>query len=132
MIKLQKLKEAGEEVADLAFNESSAEGNNYSQKNSAEVSTQTEKFDFLDGEGNQCPKVKPLNEHEFTSDYEKVRFYTGLPSFEVLKTTFDHVAPFVSRKWQHLTPFQEFILTLMKLRLNMAFQDLAYCFTILL
>ena len=47
MIKLQKLKEAGEEVADLAFNESSAEGNNYSQKNSAEVSTQTEKFDFL-------------------------------------------------------------------------------------
>ena len=58
------------------------------------------------------------------------KFYTGLPSFEILKTTFDHVAPFVSRKSQHLTPFQEFILTLMKLRLNMAFQDLAYCFTI--
>ena len=76
----------------------------------------------------QCPKLKLFDEHKFVNDDEKVSFYTGLPSFEVLKTICDHIAPFVACKSKHLTPFQEFILTLMTLRLNIAFQDLAYRF----
>lgn len=61
---------------------------------------------------------------------EKVRFYTGLPSIEVLMKTFEHVAPSVNRKSLTLDKFQEFVIDLMKLRLNVPFQDLAYRFSI--
>ena len=48
----------------------------------------------------------------FCHDNEKIRFYTGLPAYDVL------------------SKFQEIVLTLMKLKLNMPMQDLAYCFGI--
>ena len=57
-------------------------------------------------------------------------FYTGLPSFDILKTTFEFIKPFVTRRCLTLTLFQEFILVLMKLRLDVPFQDLAYRFNI--
>lgn len=44
--------------------------------------------------------------------------------------TFEHVAPSVNRKSLTLDKFQEFIIVLMKLRLNVPFQDLAYRFSI--
>ena len=59
-----------------------------------------------------------------------MKFYTGLHSFEVLKKTFDFVAPHVKRKSLLLSKFQEFIMVLMKLRLNMPHQDLAYRFNV--
>ena len=40
---------------------------------------------------------------------------------------FDFVAPPATQRTK-LTPFQEFVLTLIKLRLNLPFQDLAYRF----
>ena len=58
---------------------------------------------------------------------EYVRFYTGLPNFEVLKTVFDFVAPPATQKTK-LTRFQEFVLALIKLRLDLPFKDLAYRF----
>ena len=66
----------------------------------------------------------------FNSD-EKVNFYTGLPNSYVLMTVFE----FVSSGVQHnslsaLTQFQEFAMTLMRLRLNLAIADLAYRFAI--
>ena len=33
----------------------------------------------------------------FENDDERVRFYTGLPTFEILMVTFNHVAPHVLR-----------------------------------
>lgn len=70
-----------------------------------------------------------LRTEYFRSD-DKVRFYTGLPSYQVLVATFNHVAPHVSRRTQALDPFQEFVLVLIKPRLNVPFKDLAYRFLV--
>ena len=66
----------------------------------------------------------------FNSD-GKVNFYTGLPNSYVVMTVFE----FVSSGVQHsslsaLTQFQEFAMTLMRLRLNLTIADLAYRFAI--
>ena len=73
-------------------------------------------------------KSEVFTEEYFESDEEKVRFYTGLPSFEVLKRTFSFVASRVNRRSLLLSKFQEFALVLIKLRLNAPHQDLAYRF----
>ena len=54
---------------------------------------------------------------DFFDTNDKVRFYTGLPSMEVLLVVFDHVSPHVTRQIQCLDRFQEFMIVLMKLRL---------------
>ena len=51
-----------------------------------------------------------------------------LPGFDVLNTTFRFVSPFVSRKSKTLTLFQEFVMVLIKLRLHVPLQDLAFRF----
>ena len=91
-----------------------------------DAETQTEEFDYLvpKSSGYQAP------DREFFKGDEKVRFYTGLPSYEVLLVTFEHVAPYVTRRTQSLDRFQEFVLVLMKLRLNVPLRDLAYRFKI--
>ena len=57
-----------------------------------------------------------------------IQFYTGLPNARVLHTIFDYVAPSESSKTAKLSPFEEFMMTLMKLRLNSPMQDLAFRF----
>ena len=91
-----------------------------------DAETQTEEFDYLvpKSSGYQAP------DREFFKADEKVRFYTGLPSYEVLNVVFEHVSPHVTRRTQSLDRFQEFVLVLIKLRLNVPFQDLAYRFNI--
>ena len=42
----------------------------------------------------------------------------------------EHVSPFVTRRTQSLNRFQEMVMVLMKLRLNVPFQDLAYRFMV--
>ena len=68
---------------------------------------------------------QPFCKSYFSGDDDKVRFNTGLPCFSVLKTTFNHVAPHVDRSSKSLMQFQEFILVLIRLRLNVFLQDLA-------
>ncbi|XP_078605565.1 uncharacterized protein LOC144878628 [Branchiostoma floridae x Branchiostoma japonicum] len=87
--------------------------------------TQTDEFQYMFGE----PCYQAPNKDFYKSD-EKVRFYTGLPSYEVLMVIFDHVAPFVTRKSQSLDSFQELMIVLIKLRLNVPLQDLAYTFQV--
>ena len=70
----------------------------------------------------------------FHSPY-KVRLYTGLSPFEVLNGSIRTcTSPYVSRRSNltNLNSFQEFIIILMKLRLNVLFQDLAYRFEVFL
>jgi len=64
-----------------------------------------------------------FNEDDFTSDSDKVKYYTGLPSGELLKEVFKLVVPFPGTKREY---WKSFIATMMKLRLNLGLQDLAY------
>ncbi|XP_068670722.1 uncharacterized protein [Montipora foliosa] len=92
---------------------------------SKDAETQTEEFAYMF----YRPTYQAPDREYFRSD-DKVRFYTGLPSYQILLATLNHVAPYVSRRTQTLDPFQEFIIVLMKLRLNVPFQDLAYRFLV--
>ena len=75
------------------------------------------------------PEKSTVFEQEFfEGDDGKVRFYTGLPSREVLMKTFSFVSPHVNRRSLSLSKFQEFVLVLIKLRLAVPHQDLAYRF----
>ena len=56
--------------------------------------------------------------------------YTGLPNFKLLNTVFEFVESALPASRSKLTHFQEFMLTLMKLRRNLSNQDLAYRFTV--
>lgn len=114
-----KLSEVGEQVSDICFVEEA--------EKLTDSSTQTDEFDYL---VNAVPPQRPFGEDEFRNDDKKVQFYTGLPSFDILNTVFNRIVPFVSRNSQLLTPFQEFVMTIMKLKLNMPFEDLAYRFNV--
>ena len=60
----------------------------------------------------------------------EVETETGTATQTVLQTVLQYVSKFVLRKSPTLSQFQEFVLTLMKLKLNMPMQDLAYRFGI--
>ena len=90
-----------------------------------EAATQTSELEYLFKE---C-KIQPFTETYFDSE-DKVRFYTGLPSLDVVITVLGFVEPHIKRKSKTLTPFQELIMVFMKLRLNVPQQDLAYRFDI--
>ena len=121
--KRQKIGEPGEKVSDISFNLDSAR----EVETETGTATQTEEFDYLFHTSTAKP---PFDETYFANDNEKVRFYTGLPAYDVLQTFLQYVSKFVVRKSPTLSQFQEFVLTLMKLKLNMPMQDLAYRFGI--
>ena len=122
--KRQKLNEPGEQVSNLSF-----EGNeDKEKKTTVEAGTQTEEFEYLFSYLNI--DRKPFDRWEFIQNEEKVKFYTGLPSFDILHNVFEHVSPFVAYKSQNLTTFQEFIMTLIKLKLDAPHQDLSYRFNV--
>ena len=56
-----------------------------------------------------------------------IQHYTGLRNFQVLKAVFSYVCP-EQQSTTKLSPFQEFMLVLLKLRLNSSSQDLSYRF----
>ena len=62
----------------------------------------------------------------------QVKFYTGLPSFVTLIAIFNFVSAHIveSCTTRSLTNFQQFLMVLIKLRLNILYQDLAYRFGI--
>ena len=68
--------------------------------------------------------IGPLSEQHLKDDDKKVNFYTGLPTFSMLDFVVKFVSsgvPFIGK----LSRFQEILLVLMKLRLNLEEQDLA-------
>ena len=75
--------------------------------------------------GAKCPNEKTLN-----GDDELVKLYTGLASFATLMAIFNFVSAHVSSTctFRSLPLFQQFLLVLMKLRLNLFDKDLAYRF----
>ena len=70
-----------------------------------------------------------MSEHFFKFDDDKVRFYTGLQTYQILMLIFGFIQPHIYVNARSaLTSFQQVIMTLMKLRLNLPVQDLAYRF----
>lgn len=65
----------------------------------------------------------------FKEDDERVRFYTGLPTMAVLIAVLDLIRPGLPER-KSLDKFQQLLLTLMRLRLNLCVQDLSYRFGI--
>ena len=126
-----KMDFAGEKVEDTNKKTIPVEGERQTfvsqmTKETVDAVTQTTEFEYL-----FCAtKIKPFTEDYFKDSCDKTRFYTGLPDFDLLITTFHFVSPYVTRKTKILSPFQEFVMVLIKLRLNVPNQDLAYRFEI--
>ena len=72
-------------------------------------------------------KTSSLESDSFKDNDDKVRYFTGLPSFAVMLVIFNFICPHMSLK-STLSAFQQFLLTCMRLRLNVSVQYLGYCF----
>ena len=70
--------------------------------------TQTTEFEYIFKQA----VLQPFTEEYFADHDDRVRFYTGLPGFDVLKATFSFISPFVTGRSKSLSLFQEFIKTL--------------------
>ena len=80
----------------------------------------------------ECTSMKCPCEETLDGDDEQFKFYTGLPSFVTLMAVFHFVSCHMgsSGTSRSLPRFQQFLLVLMKLRLNLFDKDLAYRFGI--
>lgn len=62
----------------------------------------------------------------YTEDPEKVPFYTGLPNLEVLTLVFSLVSEYMNSNSKTLSKEEEFLICIVKLRMNYLFKDIAY------
>ena len=70
-----------------------------------------------------------LTEDSFRYNDDKTKFYNGIPKFSLLMHVLNLIAPHMKRNTQNaLSQFQEFLLVLIRLKLNSPLQDLAYRF----
>ena len=70
-----------------------------------------------------------LSEDSFRGNDDKVWFYTGLSCWQLLFILLKFIEANLMHR-SNLTPFQQMLLTLMRLRLNLSAQDLAYQFRV--
>ncbi len=70
-----------------------------------------------------------FKEESFKNNDDKVLFYTGLAGWELFDVLFQYVKPQL-KKYSVLSPFQQLLSTLMRLRLGLSGQDLAYRFRV--
>ncbi|XP_041354152.1 uncharacterized protein LOC121371985 [Gigantopelta aegis] len=76
-----------------------------------------------------CSASSQFKVFEFEGDDEKVKYFTGLPKFTLLISIFHFLESCLPMK-QSLDKFQILILCLMRLRLNLSLQLLAYQFNV--
>ena len=70
-----------------------------------------------------------FSQASFENNDKKVRFFTGLPSYDILMAIFSHVSTYLSTGPRSvLSEFDQLIMVLLKLRLNLMDQDIAYRF----
>lgn len=68
-----------------------------------------------------------LGEKTIRKNSDMIRYYTGLPNINVFFVVLNAVSVHLNQNCA-LTPYHQFLITLMKLRLNVSFQGLAYRF----
>ncbi|XP_063070700.1 uncharacterized protein LOC134461770 [Engraulis encrasicolus] len=71
-----------------------------------------------------------MDERSLKDDDVRVKYYTGLPDAEVFMALLATLLPFMTQSSRMLSPFQMLMLTLMRLRLNLPIQHLAYIFSV--
>ena len=69
------------------------------------------------------------NEAYFENSDKKVLYYTGLSTWELLHKLYLYIKPHL-KMHSVLSPFQQLLVTLMRLRLNLCGQDLGYRFRV--
>ena len=76
-------------------------------------------------------KIKAIHYQEaaFKENDNKVQFYTGLPNWDVFSALLCYVQSSLL-PGSLLSPFQQLLMVLMRLRLNLSLQDLAYRFDV--
>lgn len=72
-----------------------------------------------------------ISEEGFCNNDAKTQFYTGVPNFLLLMHLFNFIHPHIKSSSRNaLTQFQELLLTLRRIKLNLPLQDIAYQFNI--
>lgn len=72
-----------------------------------------------------------LSQESFQKNEDKTKFYTGLPNFLVLMQVFQLCEPNITRgHLSVLSKFDQVILVLLRLRLNLPLKDLAFRFNV--
>ena len=106
-------------------------------KAASDNDVQMEEISRLKGENAPLQKqIATLKEAMITSESlnhndAKVKYYKGLPSYVVLKVVFDFVSPCVTNYSRTSLPLiDQFIMVLVRLRLNMDIEHLSYHFRI--
>ncbi|XP_060789859.1 uncharacterized protein LOC132894265 isoform X6 [Neoarius graeffei] len=74
-------------------------------------------------------KKYSLCQESFSEDNDKVEQFTGLPTYGIMMVTFQFIRPYLNLN-RKFSPFRQFLLTCMHLRLNLNLQFLAYLFSI--
>ena len=69
-----------------------------------------------------------LREDGFRDDDDKVKLFTGIPSFALLMTVLDMITPFITRPNSKLSGFQMCLLTFMRMHMNLGVQFLGHLF----
>ena len=70
-----------------------------------------------------------LSQEWFEGNDAKVKYYTGLPNFVTLLAIYNFFAPYIEiTNRSVLSPFQQLMIALMKLHLNLGDQDLSFRF----
>jgi len=72
-----------------------------------------------------------LSQESFQKNEDKTKFYTGLPNFLVLMQVFQLCEPYITCGHSSvLSKFEQVILVLLRLRLNLPLKDLAFRFNV--
>ncbi|XP_016382413.1 uncharacterized protein LOC107719510 [Sinocyclocheilus rhinocerous] len=73
---------------------------------------------------------KKMDEDSFKDDDAKVKYYTGLPCLALLMGVLKQLLPCLPQTGRKLSPFQMLLSTLMRLRMNLPIQHIAYLFSV--
>lgn len=80
----------------------------------------------LDSQGRAAVENRLYHFQTYIEDPDKVSFYTGLPNFNVLKLVFNLVEDYMVSSSKILSKEEEFMICIVKLRMNYLFKDIAY------